>query len=113
MSLRLPYYFWLGCRGFAAAFAWLVVPVTLLAARPLEAAEAAPLLGVMGAVLLGLVLMYLPFLQVRHGGDEPLRARRSTCSRCRRDFRKAPWAFAFAFVVTLLFALPLYLLKIE
>jgi hypothetical protein len=31
----------------------------------------------------------------------------------RADFRRAPWAFAFAFVVTLLFALPLYLLKIE
>jgi hypothetical protein len=31
----------------------------------------------------------------------------------RREFARAPWAFAFSFVITLLFALPLYLLKIE
>ena len=30
-SLRLPYYFWLGCRGFLAAMAWLIIPVSLLA----------------------------------------------------------------------------------
>ena len=30
-SLRLPYYFWLGFRGFIGAFAWLVLPITLLA----------------------------------------------------------------------------------
>src|SRR5581483_2992782 len=29
--LRLPYYFWLGLRGFIGAFAWLVMPITLLA----------------------------------------------------------------------------------
>src|SRR5262249_1715927 len=31
----------------------------------------------------------------------------------RAAFKRAPWAFAFSFVVTLLFALPLYLLKVE
>ncbi len=31
VSLRLPYYFWLGFRGFVGAFAWLVVPVSLIA----------------------------------------------------------------------------------
>ncbi len=31
----------------------------------------------------------------------------------RADFRRAPWAFAFAFIITLLFAVPLYLLKIQ
>ena len=31
----------------------------------------------------------------------------------RRDYGRAPWAFSFAFVVTLLFAIPLYLLKIQ
>src|SRR5262245_1880968 len=30
LSLRLPHYFWLGLRGFAAAFAWLFLPVSLL-----------------------------------------------------------------------------------
>jgi hypothetical protein len=31
----------------------------------------------------------------------------------RRDFARAPWAFAIAFLFTIVFALPLYLLKIE
>ena len=31
MSLRLRYYFWLGFRGFVGAFAWLALPITLLA----------------------------------------------------------------------------------
>jgi hypothetical protein len=34
-------------------------------------------------------------------------------SAVRADFTRAPWAFTFAFIITLLFALPLYLLKIE
>ena len=32
VGLRLPYYFWLGLRGFVGAVVWLVVPVSLLAA---------------------------------------------------------------------------------
>jgi hypothetical protein len=111
MSLRLPYYFWLGLRGFAAAFAWLVIPVTWIALAHAKA-PAAPLVGFLGAVLLGLVLLYLPFLQVRMAATNRF-AQAFNVLAVRRDFRKAPWAFAFAFVVTLLFALPLYLLKIE
>jgi hypothetical protein len=111
VSLRLPYYFWLGSRGFAAAFAWLVVPVTLLVLGH-SRLKAAPLAGVMGAVLLGLVLMYLPFLQLRLAATNRF-AQGFNVFAVRRDFRRAPWAFAFAFVVTLLFALPLYLFKIE
>jgi hypothetical protein len=111
MSLRLPYYFWLGVRGFAAAFAWLVIPVTWIALAHAKA-PAAPLVGFLGAVLLGLVLIYLPFLQIRMAATNRF-AQAFNVLAVRRDFRKAPWAFAFAFVVTLLFALPLYLLKIE
>jgi hypothetical protein len=110
-SLRLHYYFWLGFRGFAGAFLWLVVPVSLLAAgqRP---GPMAPLIGFIGAALLAIVLLYVPFMQIRfaaHNRFSELFRFRAV----RADFRRAPWAFAFAFVVTLLFALPLYLLKIE
>src|SRR5262249_8655621 len=49
-TLRLPYYFWLGCRSFAAAFLWLVVPVSLLALG-----RAAAPIGFLGALLLGWV----------------------------------------------------------
>jgi hypothetical protein len=110
-SLRLPHYFWLGVRGFAAAIAWLVIPVTWIALAHAKA-PAAPLVGFLGAVLLGLVLIYLPFLQLRMAATNRFSQAFNVLG-VRRDFRKAPWAFAVAFVVTLLFALPLYLLKIE
>jgi hypothetical protein len=110
-SLRLRYYFWLGFRGFIGAFAWLALPITLLALGRAPF-RAAPLIGLAGAVLLGLVLLYLPFLQMRLAAENRLRAifdlRAARAAYCR-----APWAFTFSFLLTLLFALPLYLLKIE
>ena len=30
VGLRLPYYFWLGLRGFLGAFLWLLLPVTIM-----------------------------------------------------------------------------------
>ncbi len=110
-ALRLPYYFSLGLRGFLGALAWLALPVTLFAlgTRP---HPVAPLVGLLGAFLLGLVLLYLPFLQMRLARDNRLSAAFELRG-VRKDYARAPWAFAAAFVMTLLFALPLYLLKIE
>lgn len=111
VALRLPYYFKLGFQGFFAAMLWLIVPVSLIAVGRAKFG-AAPLVGFIGAFLLALVVVYLPFLQMRlaqtnrFGAAFQLRA-------VRREYGKAPWMFAFAFVSTLLFALPLYLLKIE
>jgi hypothetical protein len=110
-SLRLEYYFWLGLRGFVGALVWLGLPITLLALGRVHL-PIAPLIGFLGALLLALVLIYLPFLQMRlatFNGFSAIFELRAA----RADFRRAPWAFAFAFVITLLFALPLYLLKIE
>jgi hypothetical protein len=111
VSLRLPHYLWLGLRGFAVAFAWLVVPVSLLALGHSRLPGAA-LLGFFGAVLFAVVLLYLPFLQLRVASTNRMEAGFNVFA-VRDGFRRAPWAFAFAVVVTLLFALPLYLLKIE
>ncbi|HEY7315643.1 MAG TPA: hypothetical protein VH643_40315 [Gemmataceae bacterium] len=111
MSLRLPYYFWLGFRGFVGALAWLALPVTLLALGRVGTPNAA-VAGFLGALLLGMVLLYLPFLQTRLAMTNRLSAVFNLPA-ARAEFRRAPWAFAFSFVVTLLFALPLYLLKIE
>jgi hypothetical protein len=111
MKLRLPYYFWLGLRGFAVGFAWLALPVSLLALNRWNNA-AAPIIGIAGAVLLVLVLPYVPFLQTRMAERNRLRAGFDVLA-VRRTFRKAPWLHAFAFFIVLLFALPLYLLKIE
>lgn len=106
-GLRLPYYFWLGLRGFVGALVWIAPPVTLLAVG-----RQAPLLGWLGALLFGIVLMYLPFLQTRFAAEGRFRAFFQLRA-VRAEFRRAPWLFALTLYTTLLFALPLYLLKIE
>jgi hypothetical protein len=107
VALRLPYFFWLGVRGFLGALAWLIVPLLLLAQG-----HRFPALGVLGAVLLFAVVMYVPFLQVRFARDNRLRAFREF-RQVRGTFKRAPLAFALALWIHLLFAMPLYLLKIE
>ena len=107
VGLRLPYYFWLGLRGFVGGLAWLAVPITLLAAG-----SRAPLVGVVGGLLLAIVALYLPFAQVRFAAENRLRAMFEPQA-LREHFGRAPLAFLIALVCTLLFAVPLYLLKIE
>ncbi len=107
MALRLPYYFWLGLRGFAGTMAWLVLPVSLIALG-----RKVPLLGFVGALLLAMVLLHLPFLQIRFAAENRFRALFEVRA-VRQGFKRAPWAFAFALLITFTFAVPLYLLKIE
>lgn len=106
-GLRLPYFFWLGVRGFVGAFVWLVIPLSLLAQG-----HRVPLVGILGGLMLAAVVLYVPFLQVRFARDNRLRAFREF-RQVRAAFRRAPLAFALALWVHLLFAIPLYVLKIE
>jgi hypothetical protein len=106
-GLRLPYYWWLGFRGFVGGLIWLAIPVSLLAL-----ARKAPFVGFVGGVWLAMVLLVLPFLQMRFAAENRFRACFELGAVLSR-FGRAPWAFAFALFVTLLFSLPLYLLKIE
>jgi hypothetical protein len=106
-GFRIPYYFRLGLVGFLGTVAWLAVPATLIAAG-----GRVPPLGFVGALILALVVPFLPFLQVRYaveGHAAALFSRRAIRDR----FRRAPWAFAFSLLILLLAAIPLYLLKIE
>jgi hypothetical protein len=106
-SLRIPYYFRLGLIGFLGTLAWLSVPGALIAAG-----GRLPPVGILGALVLALIVPFLPFLQVRYaveGHVSALFSRRAI----RERFRRAPWAFAFSLFVLLLAAIPLYLLKIE
>ncbi len=107
VALQLPHYFWLGVRGFVGAFVWLAIPLLLLAQG-----HRAPALGVLGGLMLAAVVLYVPFLQVRFARDNRLRAYREF-KQVRAAFRRAPLAFAFVLWVHLLFAIPLYILKIE
>ena len=106
-ALRLPRYFRLGFVGFLGTLAWIVVPASLIAASGRY-----PLLGVLGALILAFVAPSLPFLQVRYAVEGNVSAFFSLRA-IRERFRRAPWAFAFALMVLLLAAVPLYLLKIE
>ncbi|MCI0699694.1 MAG: hypothetical protein L0241_01235 [Planctomycetia bacterium] len=107
VGLRLPYYFWLGVRGFVGAFLWLAIPLLLL-----SQAHRVPALGILGGLLLAAVVLYVPFLQVRFARENRFRAFWELYQ-VRGTYRRAPLAFAIALWVHLLFAIPLYLLKIE
>lgn len=113
ISLRLPHYFWLGFRGFVAAVMWLAVPVAILiGAAQIPVDGVALLVNLVGAALLVIVVLYLPFLQAHFAQTDRFEAMFQV-KQVRDLFRRAPIAFWFALFITLLFALPLYLLKIE
>jgi hypothetical protein len=106
-SLRVPYYFRLGLVGFVGTLAWLVVPAILIGAT-----QRFPVLGLLGAILLAVIVPFLPFLQVRYAVEGRVSALFSRTA-IRDRFRRAPWAFAFSLFVLLVAAIPLYFLKIE
>jgi hypothetical protein len=68
--------------------------------------------GLLGAITLATVLLYLPFLQARFAASRRL-ADLWNVRAVRRDYTHAPVAFWVALLATLALALPLYLLKAE
>jgi hypothetical protein len=111
-SLRLPYYFWLGLRGFIGALAWLIIPSLMLMAGTSGRGAITILIGYVGALVMTFVLFYLPFLQTQFASQNRIAAL-FDWREVRAQFRRAPIAYWLALTITLLFALPLYLLKIE
>jgi hypothetical protein len=111
-SLRLPQRFWLGLRGIAGALAWLVVPSLMLMIGTSGGGPTTIVIGFIGAIAMAFVALHLPFLEVRFACQNRLLSMFYPLE-IRSQFRRAPIAFWLALVVTLLFALPLYLLKIE
>ena len=112
VALKLPHYFWLGLRGFAGALAWLIVPSLMMIFGTSGRGGGSILVGYLGTLAMAFVLLYLPFLQTRFAAENRLAAM-FEWSEIRRLFRRAPVAWFTALIVTLAFALPLYLLKIE
>jgi hypothetical protein len=111
-ALRVPHYFWLGLRGFAGAIAWLLVPSLMMMMGTSGLGPGSILIGYLGTLALAIVLMYLPFLQTHFAAENRLAAM-FELGTIRQQFRRAPLAWWLALTVTLAFALPLYLLKIE
>jgi hypothetical protein len=106
-ALRLPAYFRIGLLGFAGTLAWLLLPATLMVLG-----RRVPILYLVGGLLLAGVSMALPFLQAHFAAQGRFRAL-FEYSAVRQRFRRAPWAFAATLLITAVFAVPLYILKIE
>ncbi len=111
LGLKLPYFFWLGLRGFVGAVAWLALPVGVLFLASQAKQGPGALLSLLGAGLMLVSVLYLPFLQARFAQENRFRAMFEVGA-VRRLFGRAPLAFWLAFFILLLFSLPLYLLKI-
>jgi hypothetical protein len=112
-SLRLPQYFWLGVRGFVGALTWIAIPALLMmGGTTLPNGGLAFVSGWLGAFLLGIVLIYLPFAQT-HMAVQNRFVEIFNLGEVRRQFSRAPIAWWLALTITLLFAVPLYLLTIE
>lgn len=110
-SLRLPYYWWLGFRVFVATLFWLAFPVSLLALGHARA-PIAPLFGFIGAAWLAAMALYIPIIQARMAAKNSM-APMFEWREATRTYLRAPWAISFALVLSLLSAIPLYLLKVE
>lgn len=113
VGLQIPRLTWLGLRGAVGALAWLVVPgLLIMVGLSADEQPGRVLLGLLGALLMTWVLLYLPFLQIHMARENRLRAIFDVRT-IRADFKRAPWAFFLSFFVTLAMALPLYLFRIE
>lgn len=111
-GLRLKHYFWLGARGFVGGLCWLIGPVSILIVASFLPPGGGALLSLVGSLGLFIVVLYLPFLQA-HFALENRWGAMFELGTVRQMFRRAPIAFWLALFITLLFALPLYLLKVE
>jgi hypothetical protein len=111
-GLRIGHYFRLGALGFIGGVIWLAIPVALLIVGAFLPPAGGFCLALLGGGLLFLVALYLPFIQTHFAVENRFGAM-FELGRIRQLFRQAPIAFWTALFITLLFSLPLYLLKIE
>lgn len=113
VALQLPKLFWLGVRGGAGTLVWLIPGMIIMNVTREGKQAAAGLVGGICFVLLGYILMTLPFLQAHFASQDRFRSM-FDWRRVRRDLHFAPWSYAAALLITLvLMPIPLYLLKIE
>ncbi|QDV70809.1 hypothetical protein Poly24_45410 [Rosistilla carotiformis] len=112
-SMQLGQLFWLGTRGILATLVWLLIPASILIGTTRDGQTGvAALVGIIGFISMAIVLLYLPFLQARFAAENRWRAMFEVRP-IREAFRASPVFFWLGLTLTLLFAVPLYLLKIE
>ena len=104
---------WLGLRAATGALIWLVIPVTLMIiGLRADQLKIAGLIGLIGAISLTWVMLYLPFLQILVAERNRF-AEIYNIREVRRRFRHAPLAMCLSLIVLFALAIPLYLLRIE
>lgn len=112
-SLELPKYFWLGLRGAAGTLVWLIPAMIIIPAFRQGETGVAGLVGFVSVFFLGIGMLYLPMLQAHFARENRLAALFQVRT-IRQSFRRAPWAWLVAMVISLVLTpIPLYLLKIE
>ncbi len=64
-GLQLPKLWWMGAQATVGALLWLVIPVSMMIIGQRAQAPVAPLIGMVGAIVMAWVMFYLPFLQMQ------------------------------------------------
>ena len=103
--------FRLGLGGFLGGLAWVAAPTLLFAASRFSDRPGAPLVSLVGGLVLAAVLMWVPFLQARYAATGRASAFLELGA-VREWFRRAPIAMLAALILLLGLTLPLYLLKV-
>ena len=111
-SLNLSYYMLLGLKGFIGSFAWLLIPTLFLVSASYEESGLSILFGILGVLFAIPIFGALLFLQTHFALDGKL-IRFVEVGQVWKNFSRAPIAHLFALTISLLLALPLFLLKIE
>ncbi len=112
-SLQFPKLWWLGARASVGALLWTCVPVSMMIiGMRAQDFAAAPLVGLIGAIAMTCVMLYLPLLQVRMAAKNRFSEIFNVLA-IRQSFMRAPWFCAMGLLALCGLAIPLYLLRIE
>ena len=111
-ELNLGYYFKLGIKGFVGTCLWLFVPTALLVISTSLEGPAAAMTGLIGGLIAIPVFSILPFLQAHFAVDGKM-SRFLQVKTVLKNVGRAPLAHVVALLLTMVFAVPLFLLKIE
>lgn len=104
---------WLGARAAGGALLWMAIPVSLMIiGQRADNFPPAVLVGLVGAVSMTVLMLYLPFLQIQMAVDNRFRSMFAV-NPIRQRFLYAPWAHAGSLLLLCLVSIPLYLLRIE
>lgn len=112
-GLHFARLWWLGARAAAGALVWIAIPVSMMIiGQRADDLQIAGLIGLIGAVSMTILILYLPFLQIQMAVDNRFTSMFAITA-VRRRFLFAPWAHAISLLLLCLLCIPLYLLRIE